>query len=98
MSFFVRDPWTTELHEMNEKCFQMLKSLFSHDCMVFLSRRYHTPLPERENCPFWLWRNWPGHLSNTQRQRMTIENLILDGQVHTLFSENKAMSKLLCQR
>ena len=40
----------------------------------------------------------PGHLSNTQRQRMTIENLILDGQVHTLFSENKTMPKLYCQR
>ena len=39
-----------------------------------------------------------GHLSNTQRQRMTIENLILDGQVHTLFSVNKTMSKLHCQR
>ena len=42
--------------------------------------------------------NLPGHLSNTQRQRMTIENLILNGQVHTLFSENKTMSKLHCQR
>ena len=40
----------------------------------------------------------PGHLSNTQRQRMTIENLILNGQVHTLFSENKTMSKLTCLR
>ena len=40
----------------------------------------------------------PGHLSNTQRQRMTIENLILNGQVHTLFSENKTMSKPHCQR
>ena len=39
-----------------------------------------------------------GHLSNTQRHRMTIENLFLDGQVHTLFSENKTMSKLHCQR
>ena len=29
---------------------------------------------------------------------MTIENLILDGQVHTLFSENEKMSKLHCQR
>ena len=38
------------------------------------------------------------HLSNTQRHRMTIENLILGGQVHTLFSENKTMSKLQCQR
>ena len=28
------------------------------------------------------------HLSNTQSHRMTIENLILDGQVHALFSEN----------
>ena len=48
-----------------------------------------------------LWQslhNSPGHLSNTQRQRMTIENLILDGQVRTLFSENKTMSKLHCQR
>ena len=49
--FFVCDPWTTELHEMNEKCFQMLKSLFSHDCMVFQSRRYHPPLPVREIAP-----------------------------------------------
>ena len=24
---------------------------------VFTSRRYHPPLPVRENCPFWLWRN-----------------------------------------
>ena len=42
-----------------------------------------------------LWQslnNSSGHLSNTQRYRMTIENLILDGQVHTLFSENKTMS------
>ena len=48
-----------------------------------------------------LWQslnNSPGHLSYTQTQRMTIENLILDGQVHTLFSENKTMSKLHCQR
>ena len=35
--------------------------------------------------------NSSGHLSNTQRHRMTIENLNLDGQVHTLFSENKTM-------
>ena len=41
----------------------------------------------------------PGHLSNTQqRHRMTIENPILDGQVCTLFSENKTTSKLHCQR
>ena len=52
----------------------------------------------------WFWRlsvtifeQSPEHLSKTQRQRMTIENLILDGQVHTLFSENKTMSKLHCQ-
>ena len=38
------------------------------------------------------------HLSNTQRHRMTIENLIFDGQVHPLFSENKTLSKLHCQR
>ena len=39
-----------------------------------------------------LWQslnNSPGHLYNTQRQRMTIENLILNGQVHTLFSKTK---------
>ena len=35
MSFFVCDPGTTELHEMNEKWFQMLESLFLHDFMVF---------------------------------------------------------------
>ena len=53
----------------------------------------------------WFWRclwqslnDSSGHLSNTQRHRMTIENLILDGQVHTLFSGNKTMSKLHCQR
>ena len=40
--------------------------------------------------------NSSGHLSNTQRHRMTIENLILDGQVHTLFSENKTMSTDAC--
>ena len=48
-----------------------------------------------------LWQslnNSLGHLSNTQRQRMTIENLILDVQVRTLFSETKTMSKLHCQR
>ena len=28
---------------------------------------------------------------------MALENLILDGQVHTLFSENKTMSKLLSE-
>ena len=48
-----------------------------------------------------LWQslnNSSGYLSNTQRHRMTIENLILDSQVHPLFSENKIMSKLHCQR
>ena len=48
-----------------------------------------------------LWQslnNLSGHLSNTQRHWMTIENLILDGQVHPMFSENKIMSKLHCQR
>ena len=48
-----------------------------------------------------LWQslnNSSGHLSNTKMQRMTIENLILDGRLHTLFSENKTMSKLHCQR
>ena len=39
-----------------------------------------------------------GHLSNTRRHRITIENLILDGQEHILFSENKTMSQLHCQR
>ena len=29
---------------------------------------------------------------------MTIKNLIIDGQVHTLFSEIKTMPKLHCQR
>ena len=52
----------------------------------------------------WFWRlsmtflnDSSGHLSNTQRHIITIENLILDGQVHTLFSENKTISKLHCQ-
>ena len=48
-----------------------------------------------------LWQslnNSSGLFSNTQRHRMTIENLNLDGKVHTLFSENKTMSKLHCQR
>ena len=49
-------------------------------------------------CKWQSLNNSPGHLSNTQRQRMTIENLNLDGQVHTLFSENKTMSKHHCQR
>ena len=47
-----------------------------------------------------LWQslnNLLGHLSNTHRQRMTIENLNLNGRVHTLFSESKTMSKLHCQ-
>ena len=47
-----------------------------------------------------LWQslnNSSGHLSYTQRHRMMIENLIIDGQVHTLFSENKTMSKRHCQ-
>ena len=57
MSFFVCDPWTTELHEMNANCFQMLKSLFSHAFMVFESHQFHPPLPVRENCPVLLWRN-----------------------------------------
>ena len=35
--------------------------------------------------------NSSGHLSNTQRHRMTIENLILYGQVHPMFSENKTI-------
>ena len=41
-----------------------------------------------------LWQvlyNSAGHLSNTQKHRMTIENLILEGQVQTLFSENKTL-------
>ena len=48
-----------------------------------------------------LWQslyNSSGHLSNTERHRITIENLILDGQIYTLFSENKTMSELYCQR
>ena len=48
-----------------------------------------------------LWQslyNSSGHLSNTQRLRMPIKNLILDAEVHTLFSENKPMSTLYCQR
>ena len=49
---------------------------------------------------FCLWQSlndslW--HFSNTKRYRMTIENLILASQIHTLFSENKTMSKLHCQ-
>ena len=35
----------------------MLKSLFSHAFMVFESHQFHPPLPVRENCPVWLWRN-----------------------------------------
>ena len=31
MSFFVCNPWTTELHEM-KNALQMLNYLFSHDC------------------------------------------------------------------
>ena len=49
-------------------------------------------------CLWQILNNSLGHLSNTQRQRMTIENLILNGQVHTLFSENKTVSKLHFQR
>ena len=48
-----------------------------------------------------LWQslnNLSGHISNTQSHRMTIKNLIFDRQVHLLFSENKTMSKLHCQR
>ena len=41
--------------------------------------------------------NSSGHLSNTQKHRMTIENLILDGPVQTLFSENKTIPKLYFQ-
>ena len=38
-----------------------------------------------------------GHFYNTQWHRNTIiENLILDGQVHTLLLENKTLSKLHC--
>ena len=40
----------------------------------------------------YLWQslnNSSGHLPNTQRHRMAIGNLILDGQVHSSFSENK---------
>ena len=39
-----------------------------------------------------LWQslnNLPGHLSNTQRQRMTIENLILNGQITHCFQKSK---------
>ena len=56
-AIFVCDTWTTELHEMNEKCYWMLKSLSSHDLMVYYSRRYLSHFPVTENCPFWLWRN-----------------------------------------
>ena len=45
-----------------------------------------------------LWQslnNSSGNLSNTQRHRMTIENLILDSQVHPLLSENKTMSNCI---
>ena len=35
----------------------MLKSLFSHDCMVFKSRQYHPSIHVRENSPFLLRRN-----------------------------------------
>ena len=45
-----------------------------------------------------LWQslnNSSGHLSNAQRHRMTIENLILDGQVHPLFSEKQNNVKTL---
>ena len=49
-------------------------------------------------CLWQSWNNSSEHLSHTQRHKMTIEHLILDGQVHTLFSEKKAMSKLHCQR
>ena len=49
-------------------------------------------------CLWQSWNNSSEHLSHTQRHKMTIEHLILDGQVHTLFSEKKTMSKLHCQR
>ena len=57
MSCFVCDPWTTELHETNEKCFQMMKSLFLTRLYGVLIPSYYPPLPVRENSPFWLWRN-----------------------------------------
>ena len=38
-----------------------------------------------------------GHLANTQMHRMTIENLILDGPVQILFSENKKYQTLLSE-
>ena len=44
-------------------------------------------------CLWQSFNNSPGYLSNTQRQRMTIEKLILNGQVHTLLSGNKALSE-----
>ena len=34
-AIFVCYPWTTELHEMNEKFFKMMLSLISHDFIVF---------------------------------------------------------------
>ena len=40
-------------------------------------------------CLWQSWNNSSEHLSHTQRHRMTIAHLILDGQVHTLFSEKK---------
>ena len=38
-----------------------------------------------------------GHLSNTQRHRMTIENLFLDGQVHTFFQKTINVKTLLSE-
>ena len=88
MSFFVCDPWTTELHEMIEKCFQMLKSLFSHDCMVFLSRRYHPPLPVRENCPFWMWLN--GQTMGSDNWFLRLSVTIFKQFAGSSFSHSKA--------
>ena len=115
MSFFVYDPWTTELLEMNENiwnlCFHMIVWCFNpiNTIHVFLWEKIAhfgcgvmaSLWVQTTSFGVCLWQslnNLPGHLSYTQRQRMTIENLILNDPVHTLFSGNKTMSKLYCQR
>ena len=54
---FVYDPWTTELHEMNEKCFRRLNLGFRMILWCFNPVNKHPPLSVRENCPFWQSRN-----------------------------------------
>ena len=51
--------WSMNYRTAWNECKLLLdaETLFSHAFMVFESQQFHPPLPVRENCPVWLWRN-----------------------------------------